>query len=112
MGVDSDRFSSSCKICTLKKLMINKILKGILTFCYVAGVLLVFAGLFGPFNNNKNLAVTLVTLGAILCLFSSFVSYREAIKKNDRINTQKAFSRLVAILVGLGLALLRLFFRR
>ena len=94
---------SQCDTSTAKKSLINKILKGIVTFCYVAGILLLFAGIFEHFNNHKNLAIALVTLGAFLCLFANFVSYREAIKKNDKINTQKAFSRLVAILVGLGI---------
>ena len=91
--------------------MMNKILNSILTFVYIAGILLVCTGLLGTtINNHRNLAMTLITLGASLCLFFHFVSYKKAIKKNDSINTKNAFLRLVATLVMLGLALLRLFF--
>jgi len=90
----------------------NKTLKRIVTFFYIAGILLVCTGLLGTtINNYKNLAMTLITLGASLCMFYHFVSYKEVIKKNDSINTKNAFLRLVATLIILGLALLRLFFR-
>jgi len=92
--------------------MINKILKGIVTLIYVAGILLLGAGLLVSFNNYKNLAMTLITLGAFLCMFFHFVTYKEAIKKNDSINTKKAFFRLVAMLVMLGLALLQIFLNK
>jgi hypothetical protein len=101
---------SQCDTSTTKKPLLNKTLKGISTFSLFVGILLVCAALSGVFINHKNLAVVLVTLGAFLCLFVNFISYREAIKKNDSISTQNVFFRLVAILIGLGLALLRLFF--
>jgi hypothetical protein len=90
----------------------NKLLKGFITFIYVVGIFLVFTACLGAISNHRKLAITLITLGAILCLFFHFVSYKEAIKNNDSINYNKTYFRLVSTLVMLGLALLWLFFKR
>jgi Na+/glutamate symporter len=94
-----------------KLIMMNRLLKGIITFSYVAGILIVIIGLLVSHSNHQNLAMALIILGAFLCFLFHFVSYKEEMKKNDDINTKVAFFRLAGILIMLGLAFLWLFWK-